>query len=118
MSMLDLTQLSAPGRTIVAVVKEGGVVLLCLLIVGFLFGQRAGFIPDIEHEAHIFIERQNEQLKADTVEQTMILKQNQEILRQQLELMERNQKSQMRLTRGLCISVTKTAEAEQRCLGE
>lgn len=118
MSTIDLSQLSSAGRNAVAIVKEGGVVVVCLLIVAFFFGQKAGWIPDIEQQLHRSLELQHGRLFAETSDQTTILRENQAILHRQLEMMERNQRSQMRLTRGLCISITKTSEAEKRCLGE
>lgn len=116
--MLDLSQLSNGGRTAVAVVKEGGVVLVCLVVAGFYLGQTAGWIPDVERETHRTLKDQHTELRGDVQAQTLILKQNQDLLARQLDLMERNQKAQMRLTRGLCISITKTSDAERRCLGD
>lgn len=109
--MIDPNTLPVWGRIVSVWIKELGAILLALVVTAFFLGQRAGWIPDIERESH-------EWLKAETRIQTSILQANQTILNRQLELMERNQKAQMRLTRGLCISVTKTSDAERRCLGD
>lgn len=111
MSTIDLSQLSSAGRNAVAMVKEGGVVVICLLIVAFFFGQRAGWIPDIEQQQHA-------RIVSAISEFTGIMRASQELQGRQIELMERNQRAQLRITRGLCMSVTKTSEAENRCLGD
>lgn len=118
MSTIDLSQLSSAGRNAVAIVKEGGVVVVCLFIVAFIFGQKAGWIPDVEQQLHRSLELQHGRLFAETSDQTAILRQNQALLTKQLDMMEKNQRAQMRLTRGLCISITRSADAEKRCLGE
>lgn len=109
--MIDANTLPVWGRIVSVWIRELGAILLALLVTGFLLGQKAGWIPDVERDTH-------EWLKTESRSQTSILQANQTILNRQLELMERNQKAQMRLTRGLCISVTRTSDAERRCLGD
>lgn len=111
MSAIDPNSLPLWGRIVSVWIRGLGAILLAILVTGFLLGQKAGWIPDVERDTH-------EWLKSETRMQTVVLKDNQSILNRQLELMERNQKAQMRLTRGLCISVTKTSDAERRCLGD
>ncbi len=109
--MIDQSGMPVWGRMVAMWIREFGAIVLALFVTGFLLGQKSGVIPDIERETH-------DLLKVESRAQTGLLQSNQAILNRQLEIMERNQKAQMRLTRGLCISVAKTSDAERRCLGD
>lgn len=93
----------------VTAIKEAGALGLAIIIVCFYLGQQAGVIGNVDRNEHTA-------LYEETKKQTIILIDNQKLLLSIVESTHINQIAFVQLARGICISVTKTADIEARCL--
>lgn len=102
--------ISARAREVVAYIKETGTTGIAVLMVGFFLGQQAGWIPNVDRIDH-------KSLLEETAAQTIILKQNQQLVNKQIEQMSANQKAIMQLAWGVCMSVAKVKDQDKPCWG-
>lgn len=106
MSMIDLP---VNVQRSVTAIKEAGALGIAIIIVCFYLGQQAGLIGNVDRSDHTA-------LYEETKRQTIILMDNQRLLLSIVESTHVNQVAFVQLARGICISVTKTADIEARCL--
>lgn len=105
-----LTSLPQWVQDAVAIIKEAGAIGLAILVVAFYLGQQAGWIPDTDRADHV-------ELLSETKRQTAIINQNQDMLKRQVDQMERMQQAIMSVARGVCYQATKgDAEKYAQCM--
>ena len=102
--------ISSRAREVVAYIKETGTTGIAVLMVGFFLGQQAGWIPNVDRIDH-------KALLEETAAQTIILKQNQQLVNKQIEQMTANQKAILQLAWGVCMSVAKVKDQDKQCWG-
>lgn len=106
---MSLDQLPVWAQELVVFIKEAGAIGLAILVVAFYLAQQAGWVGNVDRLDHkdIVLELQR---------QTIVLVENQRIVKELVITTNDNQRSFTVLARGICLSVTQTKDIEARCL--